>query len=64
MNHNKITSLGLWEFVLDMGSSSHWGLIIAPGQGANGDNLGVYFDHLNNKGILSILIRIAPMRRL
>ena len=31
----------LWEngkFILDMGSSSHWGLIIAPGQEADGEN--------------------------
>ena len=26
-----------------MGSSSHWGLIITPGQKANGNNLGNYF---------------------
>ena len=31
------------KFVLEMGSSSHWGLIMAPGQEANGDNLGKYF---------------------
>ena len=30
------TSLGSWKFVRDMGSSSHWGLIIAPGQEAAG----------------------------
>ena len=29
------TSLGPRKSVLDMGSSSHWGLIIAPGQEAN-----------------------------
>ena len=34
------TSLGPWKFVRDMGSSSHWGLIMAPSQEANGDNLG------------------------
>ena len=34
-------SLGPWIFVLDIGSSSHSGLIIAPGQEANGDNLGM-----------------------
>ena len=32
-----------WAFVLDMGSSSQWGLIKAPGQGANGDNLRMSF---------------------
>ena len=37
------TSLGLWTFVWDMGSSSHLGLIIAPGQEAYWDNLGKYF---------------------
>ena len=30
------TSLGPWKFVLVMGSSSHWGLIIAPGQEVKG----------------------------
>ena len=38
-----LTSLGPWKFVLDMGSSSHCGLIIAPDQEANGDNLGMSF---------------------
>ena len=33
------TSLGPWKFVPDMGSSSHWGLIIAQGQTANENNL-------------------------
>ena len=37
------TSLGPWKFVRDMGSSSHWELIIAPGQEANEDNLGKSF---------------------
>ena len=37
------TSLGPWKFILDMGSSSHWELIFAPDQGANGDNLGFSF---------------------
>ena len=32
-------SLGTWKFIRDMGSSSHWGFIMAPGQEANGDNL-------------------------
>ena len=36
------TSFGPWHFVRDIGSSSHWGLIIAPGQEANADNLGMY----------------------
>ena len=31
-------SLGPWKFVLDMGSLSHRGLIIAPGQEADRDN--------------------------
>ena len=30
------TSSGSWKFVLGMGSSSYWGLIIAQGQEANG----------------------------
>ena len=37
------TPLGPWKFVRDMGSSSHWGLIMAPGQEANSDNLGKSF---------------------
>ena len=37
------TSLGPWKFVWDMGSSSHWGLIMAPVQEANSDNLGKSF---------------------
>ena len=37
------TSLGPWKYVLDMGSSSHWWLIIAPGQEANDANLGMSF---------------------
>ena len=36
-------SLGPWTFVLDMGRSCHWGLIITQGQRANGDNLGMSF---------------------
>ena len=41
----------LWDHAnlfmgIDMGSSSHWGLIIAPGQVANGGNLGTFFDLL------------------
>ena len=28
-----LASLGPWKFVLDMGSSSHWGLIRAPDHG-------------------------------
>ena len=37
------TSLGPWEIVRDMGSSSHWRLIMVPGQEANGGNLGKSF---------------------
>ena len=37
------TSLGPMKFVRDMGSSSHWGLIMAPVQEANSDNLGEIF---------------------
>ena len=37
------TSLGPWKFVRDMGSSSHWGLIMAPVQEANSDDLGKSF---------------------
>ena len=37
------TSLGPWKLVWDIGSSSHWGLIMAPVQEANSDNLGKSF---------------------
>ena len=37
------TSLGPCKFVLDIGGSSHWELIITPGQEANGYNLGMSF---------------------
>ena len=37
------TSLGPWKFVRDMGSSSHWRLIMAQDQEANGDKLGNFF---------------------
>ena len=33
------TSLGPWKFVLDIGSSSHWGFITKQGQEANRYNL-------------------------
>ena len=42
-------SLGPWKFIRDMGGSSHWGLIMPPGQEANGDNLGS--DHLIFMGV-------------
>ena len=37
------TSLWPWKLVQDMGSSSHWGLIMAPGQEVNNDVLGKSF---------------------
>ena len=37
------TSLGLWKFVLDIGSSSQWEVIKAPGQEADMDILGMSF---------------------
>ena len=37
------TALGPCKFVRDMGSSSHRGLIMAPVQEANSDNLGKSF---------------------
>ena len=36
---------------------------MAPGQGANGDKLGKFFYFLYNNSMLSVLIRIASMRR-
>ena len=46
-----------------MGSSSHWRLIMAPGQEANGEKLEKSFDILHNNGMLGVLIRIALMRQ-
>ena len=44
----------IWEheYTLDMGSSSYWGLIVAPDQDAKGNNLGMYFSiyFLKQKG--------------
>ena len=37
------TSLGPWQCVRFVGSSSHCGLIMVPGQEANGDKLGKCF---------------------
>ena len=42
-----------------MGSSSHRGYIIVPGQEANMD----IFDALWNNGMLSVFIRIASKKR-
>ena len=36
---------------------------MVPGQEANSDNLGKSFDFLYNNSMLSVLIRIASMRR-
>ena len=36
---------------------------MAPGQEANGDNLGIFFNFLQNNGMLSVLIRITLMER-
>ena len=57
------TSLGPWKFIRDMGSSNHCGLIMTQGQKANGDNLGRLLDLLYNNDTLSVLIRIASIRR-
>ena len=48
------TSLGPWKFVSDMGISSHEGIIIAPGQEANGDYLGCRL----SRGVFSIFYKI------
>ena len=56
--------LGIIDIVLDMGSSSHWRLIIhvAPGQDADRDNVATLFDLLWSN-MFSVFIRIASMRR-
>ena len=33
------------------------------GQEANGDNFGIFFNSLHNNGMLSVLIKIASIRR-
>ena len=55
--------LGPQKIFRDMGSSSHWGLIMVPGQEANSDNFGVFFYFLHNNCMLSALIRIASIGR-
>ena len=36
---------------------------MTPGQEANGDNLVIFFELLDNDGMLCVLIRIASMRQ-
>ena len=52
------TSLGPWKLVLNMGSSSHWELIIARCQEANSDNLGMPFLSSIKLWCICVLIRI------
>ena len=54
------TCLGPKKFVRDMGSSSHWGLIMTPDQEANSNNWGKSLIFCTISGVL---IRIASMRR-
>ena len=56
-NLNGSNIFGTMEICSDMGSSSHWGLIMAPVQEANSDNLGKSFNFLHNDCMLSVLIR-------
>ena len=42
------TPFGPWKSVRDMGSSSHWGLIMVPGQKQNNDNLWIFYFCHNN----------------
>ena len=39
--YRQTSSLGPWKFVLDIGRSSHLGLINAPGREANGYDFGL-----------------------
>ena len=41
--HKQTVQTQIRLFLKEMGSSSHWGLIIVPGQEANRDNLGMSF---------------------
>ena len=43
----------IWKFVIDIGSSSQWGLIIAPGQETTGNNLGMYMYFQSSYKIMS-----------
>ena len=43
LNFNGSNMFGTIETVRDTGSSSHWELIMVPGQEANSDNLRVFF---------------------
>ena len=62
--HGFKKSLGPWEFVRDMGNSSHKELIMASGLDANNGILGKTVSiFLHNNCILSVYIRIASMRR-
>ena len=58
-----LEQLGPWKFVRDIGSSSHLGLIKAPGQEPNGNNLGKSFNLLHKNGTACVLIKIASMRQ-
>ena len=49
----RLEHLRPWKFVRNMGSSSHWGLVMTPVQEANSDSLGKFF--LHNDCILSVL---------
>ena len=61
-NFNGSNIFGTIKNVRDIGSSSHWGLTMVPGQEANSDNLGILFYFRHNNCMLSVLIRIASMR--
>ena len=53
---------GPWKLILDMGSSSHWGLILVRDQEADEDSLGKSF----RSSVIMVYcnIRIAWMRRI
>ena len=55
------TSLGPWKFVRDMGTSSHWGLIITPGQEANGKNTCIEKPFLNFYTIIMCTILVNSL---
>ena len=60
-NLNNWNFFGTTDIFRGTSSSSHWGLIVAPGQEANGDNSRNIFDLLDNNDMFSVLIRIALM---
>ena len=61
-NFNGLNIFETTEMCSSMGSLSNWGLIIAPGQEANGDNLSMSLWSSTKTDMLSVLMRVASIR--